>query len=155
MAIPAMAIAWAREAQAQTGASDLAAALALAIAGPESGYNPSAVGDNGSSFGLTQLHNNNLGDGGGLGNGYPESVLLHPAQNLAIAMRYIQSRLDAGATPYEAISPWSTRDAAMAGLPDAAAALGASVAAPPAGAGADGLVLLALAALVIIALVEG
>ena len=43
--IPSIAIAWTREAQRQTGASDLAAALALAVAGPESGYNPNAVGD--------------------------------------------------------------------------------------------------------------
>ena len=43
--IPQQAIIDAKTAQAQTGASDLAAALALAVAGPESGWDASDPGD--------------------------------------------------------------------------------------------------------------
>ena len=147
--IPMTAIDWARQAQQQTGASDLAAALALAIAGPESGYNPNAVGDGGTSFGLLQFH-----QGGGLGDAYSASDLMDPVFNLAAGMRYIQSRLDAGASPYEAISPWSTRDAAMANLPEAAAALGVQIPGGPAVAAGSGVVLAVIAFLVILALVD-
>ncbi len=130
--IPASAIADARAAQAQTGASDTAAALALSVAGPESGYNPSAIGDNGTSFGFTQLH-----QGGGLGDGYTQDQLLDPVKNLAIAMGDIQASLNNGATPYEAIGPWSTRDTAIGNFDEALAALGAAPAAT-AGAGVGG-----------------
>ncbi|MCL4531694.1 MAG: hypothetical protein M1582_00625 [Actinobacteria bacterium] len=149
--IPASAVADARAAQAQTGASDTAAALALAVAGPETGYSydPGAAGDymlDGrivpkgtpgaipTSFGYTQLHTADGGDGGGLGDGYSTAQLLDPVQNFAIAMRNIQAALNNGATPYDAIQPWSTRDTAINGLSDALAALGAA----PESAGAGG-----------------
>lgn len=46
----------------------------------ESGGNPSAIGDNGTSYGLFQLH-----QGGGLGDGYAPSQLLDPVVNAEIA----------------------------------------------------------------------
>lgn len=55
--------------------------IALDIMQVESGGNPSAVGDQGTSFGLFQLHK-----GGGQGDGYPLSVLLDPVRNTEIAM---------------------------------------------------------------------
>ncbi|MBX6361653.1 MAG: transglycosylase SLT domain-containing protein [Acidobacterium ailaaui] len=60
--------------------------IPLDIAEEESGLNPSAVGDNGTSFGLFQLHK-----GGGQGDGYPVSALLDPLTNTTIAMRSIAS----------------------------------------------------------------
>ena len=140
--IPPSAVLDARTAQAQTGASDTAAALALAVAGPESGWNPSDPGDymlNGrivprgtpgaipTSWGYTQLHTAGGGDGGGLGNGYTEGELTDGVTNFAIAMRNIQAALDNGAAPYDAIQPWSTRDTAIANLSAAEAALGAPI----------------------------
>lgn len=123
MAIPDQVVGWAKAAQAQTGCSDLAAAGALAVSLPESRYNPGAIGDNGSSYGLTQLH-----QGGGLGDGYATSTLLDPVQNFAIAQTNIQASLDRnGGDLYAALRPWSTRDLAYgAGTDDALAALGAS-----------------------------
>lgn len=47
----------------------------------ESGGNPSAVGDNGTSFGLLQLHQN-----GGQGTGYTQAQLFNPATNLQIGV---------------------------------------------------------------------
>lgn len=47
----------------------------------ESSGNPSAVGDNGTSFGLLQLHTN-----GGQGTGYTQAQLLDPATNLKIGL---------------------------------------------------------------------
>lgn len=46
----------------------------------ESQGNPNAVGDNGSSYGLLQLHY------GGQGNGYTEQQLLNPSENLKIGI---------------------------------------------------------------------
>ena len=168
--IPQQAAQWAREAQARTGVSTLAAALALAVAGPESGWDPGAIGDYmiggrivprgtpgaiPTSFGLTQLHTDAGGDGGGLGNGYPAELLLDPVQNLSIAMREIQARLNEGATAYGALQPWSARPQAM-GLVDAAlAALGEPGADFPRGMELDGaaaglLMLLGIAAIVVL-----
>src|SRR5437879_9617571 len=87
--IPPNVAQWALQAQQQTGVSDLAAALALSTAGPESSYNPNAVGDRGTSYGLTQLHTP-----GGIGDGHSPVELLDPVQNLAIAMREIQRRMN-------------------------------------------------------------
>lgn len=57
---------------------------ALDIAQVESGLNPNAIGDNGTSFGLYQLHTP-----GGQGAGYSQSTLLNPYMNAEIAMPYI------------------------------------------------------------------
>lgn len=65
---------------AQYGVPDY---IALDIMQQESGGNPFAVGDYGTSFGLFQLHY------GGQGNGYSASQLLNPQQNAQIAMPYI------------------------------------------------------------------
>ena len=65
----------------------------------ESGGNPNAVGDNGTSFGLFQLH------WGGLGTGYSELQLKDPTINATIAakkMGEIVSRKEAqGLTGYD------------------------------------------------------
>lgn len=174
--IPAQTLSDARTAQAQAGVSDLAAALALAVAGPESGFNPGAKGDYmlggrivgrdtpgavPTSFGYTQLHNADGGDGGGMGTGYPVSELTDGVANFAIAMRGIQDRLDAGADAYGAIQPWSTRDTAIGLLEGASAALGSAISVEIPAVGnresmslATGL-LLAFGALVILDLVGG
>ncbi|WP_067929641.1 transglycosylase SLT domain-containing protein [Alicyclobacillus shizuokensis] len=55
--------------------------VALDIMAVESGGNPNAVGDNGTSFGLFQLHK-----GGGQGDGYSVSQLLDPLTNAEIAI---------------------------------------------------------------------
>ncbi|WP_067936785.1 transglycosylase SLT domain-containing protein [Alicyclobacillus kakegawensis] len=55
--------------------------VALDIMAVESGGNPNAVGDNGTSFGLFQLHK-----GGGQGDGYSVSQLLDPLTNAQIAI---------------------------------------------------------------------
>jgi hypothetical protein len=105
--IPGAVVAWGRAAQAASGASETALELALAVTGPESGFDPAAVGDGGTSFGLTQLH------WGGLGTGYDAATLLDPVRNLAIAMAAIDARLAAsGGDAYDALQPWSTREAA-------------------------------------------
>jgi Transglycosylase SLT domain len=137
--IPPEAAAAARSAQQQVGASDLAAALALAVAWPESGYNPNAEGDwmvggrivaRGTpgaiptSFGYTQLHTNAGGSGGGLGNGHSDAELKDPVTNFAIAERAIQARLDGGADELGAIGAWSTRHTAIGIVGDAQQALG-------------------------------
>lgn len=151
--IPTAAIAWAHQAQRQTGASDLAAALALALAGPESGYNPRAIGDGGASFGLMQFYTR-----GGLGDGHDPADLLDPVYNFRLGMSYIQARLNAGATPWEALQPWSTRDAALANLDLARTALsGASGESAAASAATDGAValLFVLGLAAIVALTAG
>lgn len=163
--IPSQSIVDTRAAQQRTGASDLAAALALALAGPESSYRADARGDYmlggqivpagtpgaiPTSFGYTQLHTDAGGDGGGLGNGYSVEQLLDPVTNFSIAMTEIQRRLDAGADAYGALAPWSTRDQAMGLLPEAAAALGGNI---PRGIAAEGGSLAAFAALAIAAIV--
>jgi hypothetical protein len=117
--IPMQAILDARQAQQRTGASDMAVALALSVAGPESSYNPLAVGDHGTSYGYTQLHTT-----GGLGDGHAVAELLDGPSNLAIAERYIQARLDERARPVDALQPWSTRDAGLAELADVQTQLG-------------------------------
>lgn len=141
MSIPQQAVIDARAAQAQAGVSDLAAALALAVAGPETGYSydPAIPGDymaDGqlvdrdtpgavpTSFGYTQLHTNAGGDGGGVGNGHSTSELTDGVANFRIAMAEIQRRLNEGADPLGALAPWSTRSTAVAGLSEAQAALG-------------------------------
>ncbi len=153
--IPQQAVIDATAAQAQTGVSDLAAALALAVAGPETGYsyNPSEPGDYmlggqivlketpgaiPTSWGYTQLHTNAGGDGGGVGNGHSVAELTNGVSNLAIAMAEIQRRLNAGDDAYGALEPWSTRDQAIAQLPEAQAALGSDISRGIPGSGVDG-----------------
>jgi len=70
--------------------------LIWAIAWHESRWNPQAVGDNGTSFGLFQLHM-----GGELGNLTPEEVMAEPALNAFIAV----SRLAAAIQANPGISP--------------------------------------------------
>jgi hypothetical protein len=153
MTIPSNVVAWAQQAQQQTGVSDLAAALALSTVGPESSFDPNAVGDNGSSFGLTQLH------WGGLGSGYSQAQLTDPVQNLSIAMLNIQASLNAtGGDTSAALQPWSTRSADLAGLAEAQSALGTAPAGglslPFVGAGLSPVLLLAVAIGAVIVLSE-
>lgn len=103
VSVPAQALADARAAD-----SDLWPVL-LAIAGPESGYNPRAVGDQGCSKGYLQFN-----QCGGLGAGHSDSELLDGVSNFRLGAQYIRGRLNAGAGLYDALSPWSTRGAAWA-----------------------------------------
>lgn len=62
--------------------------LVLALIQQESAFNPSAVGDNGQSFGLMQLHLQ------GAGYGYqPEDLLLIPI-NLRIGIQYLSDMIE-------------------------------------------------------------
>lgn len=61
------------------------------IAYVESQFHPGAVGDNGTSFGLFQLH-----VGGGQGDGYSLQTLLNPLANTTIAMQTISQAYKAG-----------------------------------------------------------
>jgi hypothetical protein len=70
--------------------------LIWAVAWHESRWNPQAVGDNGTSFGLFQLH-----VGGELGNLTPQEVMAEPALNAFIAV----SRLAAVIQANPGISP--------------------------------------------------
>jgi hypothetical protein len=138
--IPDQVVAWGRTAQARAGASETAFLLALSVTGPESGFDPHAVGDGGTSFGLTQLH------WGGLGTGFDAATLLDPVANLSIAMRALDARLRAnGGDAYDALQPWSTREAAWPIYQAlAAAGVGAVPPAPGGGAATVGLVVPAL-----------
>lgn len=143
MLFPANLVTWAQQAQQATGVSLDAAAGALAVAVPESGGNPAAIGDNGTSYGLTQLH-----QGGGLGDGYAVADLLDPVKNLSIAMANIQTSLNAGQTLYDALRPWSTRESAWPTVDDARASLGSAPTSTPFGSPVigGGLILAALVA---------
>jgi len=55
------------------------------VAFVESGYNPTAIGDNGSSFGLFQLHIGGQADNA-LAQGYSKQDLLDPAVNAKFGM---------------------------------------------------------------------
>ncbi len=83
----------------------------LALAKYESVYDPGAIGDGGTSFGLLQMH-----QGGGLGDGHSQTDLLNPEYNLRLGAQYIRGRLANGASLYDALSPWSVRDLAWADL---------------------------------------
>ena len=118
---------------AATSDSNVQAAL-VAIAYYESGWNAGAIGDYTldcqtfytaatapagawpTSFGYLQMHNG--GDGGqcaaGLGAGYSSTQLLDGQFNMSLGAGYISNRLANGASMYDAMSPWSTRDEAYA-----------------------------------------
>lgn len=101
--IPASAVS-----DANTADAGLALVL-LALAGPESGWNPGAVGDGGCSLGYLQLNRC-----GGLGAGYSETELLDGVTNFGLGAAYIRERLATGASLYDALEPWSARPAAWA-----------------------------------------
>lgn len=61
------------------------------IATQESNLNPAAVGDQGTSFGIFQLH-----QGGGQGDGYTPSQLLNPNTNAQIGISAIAPAYQAG-----------------------------------------------------------
>ncbi len=101
--IPARAIA-----DAQAGAGELWQVV-LAIAGPESGWDPRAVGDAGCSLGYLQMNRC-----GGLGVGHSEAELFDGVSNFRLGAEYIRGRLAGGATLWDALQPWSARPAAWA-----------------------------------------
>ena len=118
--IPSYAVA-----DSQAGAGELWQVV-LAIAGPESGWNPGAEGDcklyrggplvpcgtpgaTPYSFGYLQFYTD-----GGLGDGHSPATLKDGTTNMRLGAEYIRSRLGQGASLYAALSPWSTRDAAWA-----------------------------------------
>jgi hypothetical protein len=109
--IPDQVVAWGRAAQAAVGASETALEVALAVGGPESGFDPGAIGRLGE-LGLDQIRPElwqGLADrlfGAG-------ASLLDPVVNLGTAMGIADARLAAsGGDAYDALQPWSTRDAA-------------------------------------------
>lgn len=69
------------------------------IVSVESGYNPNATGDNGTSFGLLQLHF------GGQGTGHTAAELENPYTNLQIGVPYVaagyQAALQQGYTGFD------------------------------------------------------
>ena len=118
--IPAQAIA-----DARAGAGELWQ-LVLAIAQPESSWRVDAEGDfklfrggpivpKGTpgafptSFGYTQMYTD-----GGLGNGYSAAELKDGPTNFRLAANAIRATLNGGGSVYDALQPWSTRDAAYA-----------------------------------------
>jgi len=125
VAIPAQPLADVEQATADTNVQ----AILLAIAYYESGWSAGAIGDYtvdcqnfygaaqapaGSwptSFGYLQMHNNAGGCPSGLGNGYTEAQLLDGVFNLQLGAQHVSAALAAGNTVYEAMAPWSTRDA--------------------------------------------
>lgn len=120
--------------------------LLLAIAKYESGYTPEAIGDNGCSYGLLQFNTC-----GGLGAGHSPENLMDAGYNLRLGAQYIRAQTAAGASLYEALQPWSVRDRAWAQYQE----WGGQGAAPVAGSGGGGrgLLLAALAVLVLWGLV--
>lgn len=117
--IPAQAIA---DAQSAGELKD----IVLAIAGPESSWNADAKGDyklyrggpivpKGTpgaqpySFGYLQFYTD-----GGLGDGHSTANLLNGVYNMRLGASYIRSRLAGGASLYQALSPWSSRENAWA-----------------------------------------
>src|SRR3990167_4819212 len=64
-------------------------AIIAAIVEVESGFNPLAVGDDRSSYGLMQLHI------GGAGGGHPPSQLLEIENNLEFGIQYFKRCLEA------------------------------------------------------------
>ncbi len=75
--------------QSNGAAFGLDPALLAAVAKRESGFNPGAIGDNGTSFGLMQLNIY------GAGAGYSPAQLLDPATNVYLGARYLRSCADA------------------------------------------------------------
>lgn len=99
--VPAQALA-----DAQGADGDLWPVL-VALAKPESGYNPRAVGDGGCSLGYLQFN-----QCGGLGAGHPDEELLDGPSNMRLGAQYIRGRLNGGASLWDALQPWSTRSQA-------------------------------------------
>lgn len=110
--IPAQAVA-----DAGTAAPDLADVL-LALSGPESSWNPGAVGDDGSSAGYLQLHQSGRSaryPSPGLGDGHPWASLFDGVTNYRIGAAAIRDRLARnGGNLYDALGYWSTRETAWA-----------------------------------------
>ncbi len=147
--IPPQAIADARAGAARAGYPELAPVL-LALAGPESTWRADAAKVDAieCSYGYLQMNRC-----GGLGNGHDVAELLDGPSNFALGARVIGDRLAAGASLRDALRDWSTRDQALALLPEIQAALGAM---PPAGGDSStntggGLLAVALLALLTIA----
>lgn len=118
VAIPALAVRDAQEGAARAGYPGVWQIL-LALAGPESGYNPRPPGynDDGSSFGYLQLHVGGLSalfPGAGMGDGHATAELLDGPSNMAIGAAHVGAQLAAGRSVAEALAPWSTRPAALA-----------------------------------------
>lgn len=80
----------------------VAAWVALDIAQEESGLNPNAIGDNGTSFGLFQLH------WGGQGTGYTAQQLLNPQTNADIGVKNLASAYNTATA--RGLTGWSLLD---------------------------------------------
>lgn len=77
----------------------------------ESGFNPSAIGDNGTSFGILQLH-----VGGQAPSGVPTSALLDPVTNAKYGLPALVRGLSA-AGPFNDSLAWWDRFASASGHP--------------------------------------
>lgn len=137
--VPVAVWGWARG-----GAGDLAPVI-VALAWAETGgsFDPEAVGDAGCSKGWLQFN-----QCGGLGQGHPDAELFDPVASAALAAGYLRGRLARnGGDLRDAMAPWSTRDAALAVLPQLGVDVGSVAPAPAGGGGAlvVGLVLVGVA----------
>lgn len=81
----------------------------LALAWPESRYNPGAIGDNGCSKGYLQFN-----QCGGLGAGHSDAELLDGPSNMRLGAQVIRGKLASGMSLWDALQPWSTRPTAWA-----------------------------------------
>lgn len=77
----------------------------------ESGFNPSAIGDNGTSFGILQLH-----IGGQAPSGVPTSALLDPVTNAKYGLPALVRGLQA-AGPFNDSLAWWDKFASASGHP--------------------------------------
>ena len=78
----------------------------------ESGGNPNAIGDNGTSFGLFQLH-----VGGQAPSGVPTSQLLDPATNAKYGLPSVASTWNSLKSSFDDSTSWWTKFAEQSGHP--------------------------------------
>lgn len=88
-----------------------------AVAYTESAYNPNAIGDNGTSFGLFQLHKGGQADAA-LSQGYTTQQLLDPGINAKFAMPAIGNAWASLSASFKANNPaWWQQFAVLSGHP--------------------------------------
>jgi len=78
--------------------------VAYGLIAQESGFNPSAIGDGGRSFGLVQLQ---LTTARGLGYTGDGPGLLDPATNVQLGFKYLRGQLDRAGTMTGALSAYN------------------------------------------------
>ena len=83
-----------------------------AIVSVESGFNPNVIGDNGTSFGLFQLH-----IGSQAPSGVPTSDLLNPVTNATYALPAIGNSWNSLKSSFDDSVSWWSKFAGMSGHP--------------------------------------